>query len=162
MSESEILELDQYLSFTIGDEIYALDIMKVREVLLYSKITKVPCTPDYMLGVINLRGSIVPVIDVGLKFGMMNNQKITRKCIIIIEVIIEKEELVIGALVDAVQEVFELESSLIEPPPKFATTLHADFITGMGKYDDKLIIILDINKMFSSDEMSFFGSYSEV
>jgi purine-binding chemotaxis protein CheW len=161
MSVSEILELDQYLSFTIGDEIYALDIMKVREVLVYTKITKVPCTPAYMLGVINLRGSIVPVIDISLKFGMMNNEKITRKCIIIIEVIIENEELIIGALVDSVQEVFELEKTQIEPPPKFATTLHSEFITGMGKYDDKLIIILDINKMFSSEELSLLGNYSE-
>jgi len=153
MSVDEITELNQYLSFTIGNEVFALEIMKVREVLVYTNITKIPCAPSYMLGVINLRGNIVPVIDIRGKFGMHDDEFLTKQCIIIIEVMLKNRPIIIGALVDTVKEVFELETEQIEPPPKLGTNLNSEFIVGMGKHNDNLIILLDIDKVFSNEEI---------
>ena len=117
-------------------------------------MTKVPKTPDYMRGVINLRGSVVPVLDMRLKFGMSVTEKTVNTCIIVVEVSFEGENTIIGALVDSVQEVFELEPDQIEPAPRIGTQLKTEFIKGMGKRDDRFIIMLDIDKVFSSEELS--------
>src|SRR5574342_727501 len=109
MSEAGITETTQYLTFKLGDEVFALDITKVREVLDFTAITKVPRTPDFMRGVINLRGSVVPVVDLRLKFGMKATEKTVNTCIIITEVTVDSETTVLGALADSVQEVIELE-----------------------------------------------------
>ena len=154
MAVTESVETTQYLTFKLGDEIFSLDISKVREVLDYTTITKVPRTPEFMRGVINLRGSVVPVVDMRLKFGMTKTEKTVNTCIIIVEISVDGETTVLGALADAVQEVIELESGQIEPAPKIGTRLKTDFIRGMGKRDDQFIIILDIDKVFSSDELS--------
>ena len=154
MSVAGITATTQYLSFTLGDEIYAVDIAKVREVMDFATITKVPRTPEFLRGVINLRGNVVPVIDLRLKFGMSKIEKTVNTCIIIIEVFLEGETLVLGALADSVQEVFELEPDQVEPAPKLGTRLNTEFITGMGKRDDKFIIILNINRVFSIDELA--------
>ncbi len=149
-----ITEAGQYLTFKLEEEIFALDIAKVREVLDYTSITKVPQTPDFMLGVINLRGSVVPVVDMRLKFGMTRTEKTVNTCIIIVEIDIEDEVTIIGALADSVQEVMDLEPDQIEPPPRIGTRLKTKFIRGMGKRDEQFIIILDIDKAFSSDELA--------
>jgi len=154
MSVTEITEATQYLSFVLGEEVFALEISKVREVLDFTTITKVPRTPDFMRGVINLRGSVVPVVDLRLKFGMAMTEKTVNTCIIIAEIDIEGESTVLGALADSVQEVFELEPDQIEPAPKIGTQLNTDFIRGMGKREDGFVIILDIDRIFSSDELS--------
>ncbi len=154
MSIAEITEATQYLTFNLDDEVFALDISKVREVLEYNTVTKVPQTPEFMLGVINLRGNVVPVIDMRLKFGMSGTAKTVNTCIIIVEIKVEGESTVLGAMADSVQEVFELEAGQIEPPPKIGTRLSTDFIRGMGKRDGEFIIILDIDKVFSSDELA--------
>ncbi|MBI5057932.1 MAG: chemotaxis protein CheW [Nitrospirae bacterium] len=154
MSIAEITEATQHLTFKLDDEIFALDIAKVREVLEYTKVTKVPQTPDFMRGVINLRGSVVPVVDLRLKFGMTETQKSINTCVIIVEVSVDGEKTILGALADSVQEVLELEPEQIEPAPKIGMRLNTEFIKGMGKRDGEFIIILDIDKVFSIDELT--------
>ncbi|MBI4847887.1 MAG: chemotaxis protein CheW [Nitrospirae bacterium] len=154
MSIAEIIEATQHLTFKLDEEVFALDIAKVREVLEFTKVTKVPQTPDFMRGVINLRGSVVPVVDLRLKFGMTETQKSITTCIIIVEVSVDGEKTILGALADSVQEVLELEPEQIEPAPKIGMRLNTEFIKGMGKRDGEFIIILDIDKVFSMDELT--------
>ena len=154
MSVPSITEISQYLTFKLEDEVFALDIAKVREVLDFTLIAKVPQTPDFMLGVINLRGTVVPVVDMRLKFGMTRTETTVNTCIIIVEIEIDGENTVLGALVDSVQEVLDLDPDHIEPPPRIGTRLNTRFIKGMGKRDNHFIIILDIDKIFSADELS--------
>jgi len=154
MSVTSISDIRQYLTFQLNDEIFALDVSHVREILEFTTVTKVPKTPEYMRGVINLRGSVVPVLDMRLKFGMSMTEKTVNTCIIVVEVSFEGETSIIGALVDSVEEVFELEPGQIEPAPKIGVQLKTEFIKGMGKRDDRFIIILDIDKVFSSEELS--------
>jgi purine-binding chemotaxis protein CheW len=144
----------QYLTFKLEDEIYALEITQIREVLDYTKITKVPKTPDFMKGVINLRGGVVPVIDLRLKFGLRETEVTVDTCIIIAEITVDNEETLLGALADQVQEVLEIDSTQIEPPPRIGTRLDTDFIKGMGKHNDEFIMILDIVKVFSQQELA--------
>ncbi len=154
MTTAGILETTQYLTFKLDDEIFALDISKVREVLDFTSITRVPRTPEFMRGVINLRGSVVPVVDLRLKFGMSRAEKTVNTCIIIVEVTVDSETNILGALADSVQEVLDLGPDHIEPAPKIGTRLNTEFIKGMGKRDNKFIIILDIDKVFSTDELA--------
>ncbi|MDA8242257.1 MAG: chemotaxis protein CheW [Nitrospiraceae bacterium] len=154
MSVAGIFETTQYLTFKLEDEVFALDISKVREVLDFTTVTKVPRTPDFMRGVINLRGSVVPVVDMRLKFGMEATEKTVNTCIIITEISLDGETTVLGALADSVQEVIDLEPDQIEPPPRIGTRLKTEFIKGMGKRDDRFLMILDIDTVFSADELS--------
>jgi purine-binding chemotaxis protein CheW len=154
MSVAGITETTQYLTFKLEDEVFALDISKVREVLDFTTVTKVPRTPEFMRGVINLRGNVVPVVDMRLKFGMSRTEKTVNTCIIIVEISIEGETAVLGALADSVQEVVDLEPDQIEPAPRIGTRLRTEFIKGMGKRDNHFIMILDIDKVFSADELS--------
>jgi purine-binding chemotaxis protein CheW len=163
MSISGITETTQHLTFNLDEEVFAVDITKVREVLEYTAVTKVPKTPEFMKGVINLRGHVVPVVDLRLKFGMQEAEKTVNTCIIIVEVTVDKDTAVLGALADSVQEVHDFEHDQIEPPPKIGTRLNTDFIKGMGKQDDRFIMILDIDKVFSSEGSAIVqdaGSYS--
>jgi purine-binding chemotaxis protein CheW len=154
MSQADIIETTQYLTFKLDDEVFALDISKIREVLDFTSITRVPRTPEFMRGVINLRGSVVPVIDLRLKFGMVKTEKTVNTCIIITEVTVDNATAVVGALADSVQEVLDLRPDHIEPAPKIGTRLNTTFIKGMGKRDNEFIIILDIDKVFSIDELA--------
>ena len=153
MAVPGISDTRQYLTFKLGEEVFALEVANVREILEFIPITKVPRTPDYMTGVINLRGSVVPVTDMRLKFGMSQTEKTVNTCIIVVEVDIEGEKALLGALVDSVQEVFELEAQQIEPPPRLGLGLKTEFIEGMGKRDNRFVIILDIDKVFSMEEL---------
>jgi purine-binding chemotaxis protein CheW len=154
MSVLSITDTRQYLTFQLEEEVFGVDVSHVREILEFSTVTKVPKTPDYMRGVINLRGSVVPVLDMRLKFGMTMTEKTVNTCIIVVEVSFEGETTIIGALVDSVDEVFELEPDQIEPAPHIGMQLKTEFIKGMGKRDEKFIIILDIDKVFSSEELA--------
>lgn len=147
----------QCLTFRLGEEIYAVEVAKVKSVLDLIKITKVPRTPDFMRGVINLRGSVVPIIDFRLKLGMAKTEQTLDTCIIVLEVGFEGQILELGALADAVHEVIELNSDMIEPPPTIGTKLNTEFIKGMGKQKEDFIIILDIDKVFSAEELSLFN-----
>lgn len=154
MSVPSIKDVRQYLTFKLGEEVFAMDVSHVREILEFTGVTKVPKTPDYMRGVINLRGSVVPVLDLRLKFGMSMTEKTVNTCIIVLEVSLEGEKIVLGALVDSVQEVFELDPEQIEPPPRIGIQIKTDFIKGMGKRNDHFIIILDIDRLFTSEELA--------
>jgi purine-binding chemotaxis protein CheW len=160
MSNTIITETKQYLTFKLNEEIFGVDVAQVREILDYVKITKVPQTPEFMCGVINLRGSVVPVVDMNMKFGMTKTERTVNTCIVVVEVILNSEKTVLGALVDSVQEVFEIEPGNIEPAPRIGTNLRTEFIKGMGKHDDRFIILLDIDKIFSSEELEVVQSAS--
>lgn len=151
----------QFLTFTLDDEVFALDIARVREVMDFTAVTKVPRTPEYMRGVINLRGLVVPVVDLRLKLGMSRTEKSVNTCIIITEVTVDGETLVIGAMADSVQEVLDLEHSQIEPPPRIGTRLNTDFLKGMGKHNDQFVIILDMDRSFSAEDLALEGATHE-
>ncbi len=153
---------NQYLTFVLDQEIYAFSISNVREVLQFDSVTKVPKTPDFMRGIINLRGSVVPVVDMRLKFGIGRVEKTVNTSVIVIEVTIDGESTMLGALADSVQEVIDLDTEDITPPPRLGTRLHIDFIRGMGKRDERFITILDLEKIFTLDELSLAQNLSEV
>ncbi|MSM40901.1 MAG: chemotaxis protein CheW [Geobacter sp.] len=153
MSVAGVTETVQYLTFKLDDETFAVDVAKVREILDFSTVTKVPQTPDFMRGVINLRGSVVPVVDMRLKFGMSETEKTVDTCIIVLEITLDNETAVVGALADSVQEVLELEPENIEPAPRIGTKLNTDFLVGMGKQNETFIMILNIDKVFTLDEL---------
>jgi purine-binding chemotaxis protein CheW len=154
MSVTEITNTRQYLTFKLGDEVFAIDVSKVREVLDFTTITKIPRTPDFMSGVINLRGNVVPVVDLRLCFEMSKTEKTVNTCIVVVEMLIEGESTVIGALADSVEEVIDLEPEQIQPAPRMGTQIRTDFIKGMGKRDTQFIMILDIDRVFSAEELS--------
>jgi purine-binding chemotaxis protein CheW len=143
----------QYLTFKLGEEVFALDVAEVREILDFTTVTKVPRTPDYMRGVINLRGSVVPVMDLKLKFGMSATEQTVNSCVIVVEMNLDCDQVVIGVLADAVQEVIDLEPEQIEPAPRIGTKLNMEFILGMGKYNGNFMMILDIDKIFQGSDL---------
>jgi purine-binding chemotaxis protein CheW len=153
MSVAEITETVQYLTFKLAEEVFALDVGKVREILEFTSITKVPQTPEFMRGVINLRGGVVPVIDLRLNFGMTCTEQTVNTCIIVVEVNLDGEVIVLGILADSVQEVVEMEPDHIEPAPHIGTKLNTEFIKGMGKINDDFVMILDIDKVFSANDL---------
>lgn len=162
MGVTGISEIRQYLTFRLGEEIFGLDVGKVREILDMTTITKIPRTPEFLKGVINLRGNVVPVVDMRLKFGLPAVEKTVDTCIVVTEVTLEGETTVLGALVDSVQEVFELEPKQIEPAPRIGTRLRTEFILGMGKRDGRFIMLLDVDKVFSCDELSLVQETGEA
>jgi purine-binding chemotaxis protein CheW len=146
-------ESSQYLTFKLDQELYAVDIAKVREVLEFTAVTKVPRTPDFMRGVINLRGNVVPVVDMRLKLGLTQTEKTVNTCVIITEVEVDGEKTVLGALTDSVQEVIDLDADQIVPPPRMGTRIDTEVIRGMGKRDDHFLIILDIDRVFTAADV---------
>ena len=144
----------QYLTFTLQDEVYGLDILRVREILEYTRPTTVPMMPAFVHGVINLRGNVVPVIDLAQRFGRPATALHARTCIVIIEIEGEEGPLAIGVLVDAVNAVLDMDASQIEPPPSFGTGLRQDFIRGMARTDAGFIILLDVGRVLSVEEMA--------
>ena len=153
VEKDELIDDGQLFTFVLSNEIYGIEISKVREVMDFKKITTVPKTPDFMKGVINLRGGVVPVIDLRLKFGMEETEKTVDTCIIIVDITVDGEKTFIGALADSVKEVITIEPENIEPAPKIGTKLDTDFIKGMGKHDDEFVIVLDIEKIFTTEEL---------
>lgn len=156
MTTQAVKEVSTYLTFGLGVETFAFEVENVREVLDLSEITRVPRTPDFMRGVINLRGAVVPVIDMRVKFGLPVLEDTVDTCIIVAEVELDGEITVIGALADSVREVFQIDESQIEPPPTIGMQLNSEFIRGMGKQGEEFIIILDVNRIFSSKELNSF------
>ena len=154
MSVSEITETRQYLTFKLGNEVFATDVAKVREVLDLTPITAIPRVPEFMAGVINLRGTVVPVVDLRLCFGMSKTENTRNTCIVVVEVLLDSESIIIGALADSVEEVIDLEPEQIEPAPRIGTRIRADFILGMGKRETQFIMILDIDRVFSAEELA--------
>ena len=140
----------QLLTFLLDDETYGLNIQRVQEVLEFTSTTTIPQMPDYMIGVINLRGHVVPVVNMRKKFGMQDVARTVNTCIIIVEIQKNKTTIVMGALVDSVREVMTLESDQIEPPPEMENPQQTAFLHGMGKQDDQFVLILDVDQVFST------------
>jgi purine-binding chemotaxis protein CheW len=153
METQGISSTSQYLTFKLDQELFAVDIAKVREVLEFTTMTKVPRTPDFMRGVINLRGNVVPVVDMRLKLGLSMTEKTVDTCVVISEVAVDGERTVLGALVDSVQEVIDLDASNVSPPPHMGSRIDASVIRGMGKREDQFIMILDLDRVFTADEL---------
>ena len=154
MSTASITETSLYLTFRLGDELFALDVAQVREVLDLDTITKVPRTLAFMRGVINVRGSVVPVIDLRVKFDMSRTTNTVDTRIVVMELALDNEITVVGALADSVHEVIELEPTQIEPAPRIGSRWRTEFIKGVGKRNNQFIIILDIDRVFSADELA--------
>lgn len=144
----------QYLSFVLDGKLFAFDVLKTREVLSYTRITEIPCTPDYVAGVLNLRGSVVTVMDFRRKFNMGETTITPDSAIIIVEANYDDEMVVVGALVDAVKGVLRFDSNQIEPPPRVGMKLSADLITGIGKKEDEFVVILNVDRVFSEDDLN--------
>ncbi|MFW5792718.1 MAG: chemotaxis protein CheW [Bacteroidota bacterium] len=145
--------LTSYLSFQLGDEMFAADVGKVLEILELCPITKVPRSPAYMRGVINLRGKVLPVLDTRIKFGLSATEDSVDTCIVVLDVDMDGESLHLGALVDSVDEVLELGKADIEPPPTLGSKFNPEYLHGMVKKEDVFIMVLDVDKVFSTDEL---------
>ncbi len=144
----------QYLTFSLHGEMFAVGILNVKEIIEYGNLTEIPMMPPFIRGVINLRGSVVPVIDLSCRFGNHTTEISKRTCIVIVEVQEGDFKHDIGIMVDAVSEVLEIPASEIEPAPSFGAKIRADFILGMGKVAGKFIILLNIMKVLSVDEIA--------
>jgi len=149
-----ITETSQYMTFKLGNELFAIGVAQVREVLEVSHIARVPTAPVYMRGVVNVRGQATPVVDLRLKFGLPAEPDTLHTRIIVMELAIDGESTVIGGVADSVHEVIELDPGSIDPPPRIAMRWRTDFIQGMGKRGDDFIIILDVNRVFCSEELA--------
>lgn len=145
----------QYLTFMLGGEMFAIGILGIKEIIEYGNLTIVPMMPSFVSGVINLRGAVVPVVDLSARFGRHNSEITRRSCIVIIESNSDEgNPQDIGLLVDAVSAVLEIPATEIEPAPSFGTRIRADFISGMAKVNGKFVIVLDVDRVMSIDEMS--------
>jgi purine-binding chemotaxis protein CheW len=144
----------QYLTFALGDEVFAMDIRTVREIIQYGPMTTLPLMPGFVRGVINLRGAVVPVIDLQARFGRPAARVGKKTCIVIFDAVREDARVELGLLVDAVSEVIDIDASQIEPPPNFGATVRRDFIRGMGKVANRFVIILEPDKAFDVNEMA--------
>ena len=147
-------EEHQYLTFSVAGEMYAVGILNVKEIIEYGDLTQIPMMPGFIRGVINLRGAVVPVVDLAARFGGSDSVVQKRTCNVIVEVRQDQSKHDIGIMVDAVSEVLEIPRREIEPPPSFGARIRADFIAGMGKVNGKFVIILDIQKVLSADEIA--------
>lgn len=144
----------QYLTFMLGGEVFAIGILAIKEIIEYGNLTEVPMMPDYIRGVINLRGSVVPVVDLSARFGRKSTELTRRTCIVIIEVATGEEKQVVGVVVDAVNEVLEIPPEEIEAPPAFGARIRTDFIRGMGKVNGRFVIILNVGNVLSLDDLA--------
>ena len=144
----------QYLIFSLGGELFGVATLRVREIIEYGNITSVPMMPEYMRGVINLRGAVVPVIDLNARFGRGRTEVSRRTCVVILEVESDEETYVLGIIVDAVSAVRRIDSDSVEPAPSFGTRIRADFIDGMAKVNASFVILLNLGKVLSVDELS--------
>ena len=161
MNAETITKINSYLSFNLGDEEFAVNVSKVLNILEMLKITEVPKSPEYMKGVINLRGTVLPVVDTRIKFGMSPTEYTNNTCIVVMEIEMDNDIVKVGALVDSVQAVMELEDSEIQPPPSIGSKYKSEFIYGMVKVDEKFIMLLDMEKVFSTEEVVMFKEKTE-
>lgn len=161
-TQAEIAQQEegQYLTFLLGGEMFAIGILGIKEIIEYGSLTTVPMMPSFIRGVINLRGAVVPVVDLSARFGRTASEITRRSCIVIIEAGTDDEKQDVGVVVDSVSEVLEIPASEIEPAPSFGSKIRAEFISGMGKVDGKFVIILDANRVLSVDEMAMLAGAS--
>ena len=148
----------KYLTFGLADEEYGLEILRVREIIGMMNVTPIPRTPDFVLGVINLRGKVIPVVDLRLKFGLQYKEPDDRTCVIVVEVMSEDQPIMMGIVVDMVNEVADVRAENVEPTPSFGVVLDTSFILGMAKFGEKVITLLAIDKVLTSTEIRAIGS----
>ena len=149
----EVVEQKQYLTFLLANEEYAIGILKVKEIIEYDTVTTVPKTPKWVRGVINLRGAVVPVVDLAIKFGLELKPVTKTTCIVIVETQFESQNTTIGILVDAVSQVMELAAEDLQPVPEFGTRVKVDYLLGMAQLGKKFALLLDVDKVLSTDEL---------
>jgi purine-binding chemotaxis protein CheW len=154
MTEEKKSKINSYLTFKLGDEYFAASVSKVLNILEMTKVTKVPKAPLYMKGVINLRGSVLPLVDTRIKFDMTETEFTTNTCILVLDIILNGESVHVGALVDSVQEVLEIDDVNIQPPPSIGTRYKSEFIEGVVKVEEDFVMILNMDLIFSTDELS--------
>lgn len=154
MSDESTATAGQFLTFTLGSEQYAVEVGKVREVLEFTEVTRVPRTRDYMMGVINLRGSVVPVVDLRRKFGLEEAEQTVDTSIVVMELDLGDEAVILGTVADSVQEVISIDDEQIEPSPQIGTKIETEFIKGIGKQEEQFVIILDMDRVFNEAELS--------
>lgn len=147
------VQIGKFLTFNLGHEEYGIPIQSVKEIIGIMDITYIPKTPYFIKGVINLRGKIIPVIDLRLKFGLDEIPYNQRTCIVVVEVKLVESSKLIGVIVDTVSEVANIQASEIDPPPQYGTSMNPEFLTGMGKVKGKVILLLNTDKVLSSDEV---------
>ncbi|NMG65536.1 chemotaxis protein CheW [Azoarcus indigens] len=156
----------QYLTFTLNAEIFAIGILHIKEIIEYGSLTEIPMMPAFIRGVINLRGAVVPVIDLSARFGGRQTEIARRTCIVIVELVqtVEDGELRqdIGIMVDSVNEVLEIPATDVEPPPAFGSRIRTDFIRAMGKVEGRFVIILDLDRVLSVEEMAQLGATADA
>lgn len=153
MTDTNIAKITSYLTFKLGDEEFAAHVGKVLNILEMTKITEVPKSPNYMTGVINLRGSVLPVIDTRIKFGMTPTEYTASTCIVVMDIDLEGESVHVGALVDAVQAVIEIDHDQIMPPPSLGNKYRSEFIEGVANVNDTFVMILNMDEVFSSEDL---------
>jgi purine-binding chemotaxis protein CheW len=151
--EDKIEATNSFLSFKLSGEHFAIEVMKIMEILEVPKITKVPQAPAFLKGVVNLRGGVLPVIDARVKFGLPPIEQSVDTCILVLNIDLEEENIVVGAMVDSVSEVFEMEEKHIQPSPSIGARYRADFIKGMIKEKDQFMMLLNIDKVFSTEDL---------
>lgn len=154
--------MQSYLTFRLAEELFATNVNKVLEILEIPKITKVPHSPVFMRGVINLRGSVLPVIDARAKFGMNETQDTVNSCIMVLEVNTQDQTITIGAVVDSVQEVMEINSVDIQPAPSIGLRYRSEFIDGMVKSNEGFIMMLDLAKVLSTEDATILQQMSDL
>lgn len=146
--------VQQYLTFILGREVFAINILNIKEIIEYGNLTEVPKMPVFIRGVINLRGAVVPVIDMAARFDKPSSEITRKTCIVIIEIEHDDAKQVVGVMVDAVNEVLDIAPSEIEPAPSFGANIRADFIEGMGKIEGRFVILLNVNRVLSVNEIA--------
>ncbi|MCG7585626.1 chemotaxis protein CheW [Photobacterium sp. OFAV2-7] len=154
-------EQQQFLTFILREELFAINIRPIKEIIEYGQLTVVPMVPDFVRGVINVRGNVVPIIDLAVRFGWPTTEVTKRSCIVIVEVESEGERIEIGVVVDAVSEVLDIALADIEPAPSFGARLRTDFIEGMGKVNDEFIVLLNVGRVLSVEELSSLEALQE-
>ncbi len=162
MQENNTVSSQQYVTFSLGEELFGVEVSRTREILSLTPVTRVPQTPEYLLGVINLRGKVVPVVDMRLKLGLPAGVDTEDTCIIVVDLEVDGDVITVGALADAVREVMDIRSDQIEPPPRLGTRLKTEFIHGMGKVDEQFLILLNIDKVFNNDEFAWVQDAAET
>jgi purine-binding chemotaxis protein CheW len=153
MQPNDDADVTQYLTFCLADEEYAIGVLRVKEIIEYDTLTRVPQTPSWIRGVINLRGGVVPVVDLAVKLGLGERIVTRRTCIVIVEMELHGERALMGVLADAVSQVVEIAQRDVAPPPAFGTRVHVDYLHGMSRSDKKFILLLDIDRVLSTDEL---------
>jgi purine-binding chemotaxis protein CheW len=161
INQVSVLEGGKFLTFLMANEKYGLEILKVREIMGMMDVTSIPTTPAFIRGVINLRGKVIPVVDLRLKFGIEAKEDTQRTCIIVVHLTHTAQEMIVGIIVDEVSEVLDIDQNQIEPPPSFGANIRTDFILGMGKVDQKVMTLLDIDRVLTEQEVALAENSAE-